>query len=110
MAGRSEFAPRDRAQGFLTSLRGDLRPLQRVPLLAFGFIGLFVGVGAGLARLGWSVPALAASAATLHGPLMIGAFIGVVIALERAVAIGRYWAYLSPLAAGLGGIAASAIR
>ena len=85
-----------------------VRALRRVPLLALGFIGLFIGVGAGLARFGWSVPALAASAAALHGPLMVGAFLGVVIALERAVAIGRYWAYLGPLLAGLGGIAAVA--
>jgi hypothetical protein len=73
-----------------------------------GFVGLLVGVGAGLARLGWSVPAFAASAAALHGPLMVGAFLGVVISLERAVAIGRYWAYLGPLLAGLGGLAAIA--
>ena len=92
----------------MTPVRGDLRPLQRIPLLALGFIGLFIGVGAGLARLGWSVPALAASASSLHGPLMVGGFLGVVIALERAVAIGHYWAYLGPLFAGLGGIAAVA--
>jgi len=92
----------------LTSPNGDLRPPQRLPLLALGFVGLAVGVGAGLARLDWNVPALAASAAALHGPLMIGAFLGVVISLERAVAIGRRWAYLGPLAAGLGGIAAVA--
>ncbi len=95
-------------QGFLTLLSDDLHPLQRAPLLALGFIGLFIGVGGGLARLGWSVPALAASASSLHGPLMVGGFLGVVIALERAVAIGRYWAYLGPLLAGLGGIAAVA--
>jgi hypothetical protein len=92
----------------LTPPNGDLRPCQRLPLLALGFVGLAVGVGAGLARLGFRVPALAASAAALHGPLMIGAFLGVVISLERAVAIGRRWAYLGPLAAGLGGIAAVA--
>ena len=87
---------------------GDLRPLQRLPLLALGFVGLVFGAAAGLARLGWGVPALAASAAALHGPLMVGAFLGVVISLERAVAIGRYWAYLGPLLAGLGGVAAIA--
>jgi hypothetical protein len=85
--------------------RRDLRPWQRVPLLALGFVGLVTGIGAGLARLGWSVPAPAAAAAAVHGPLMIGAFLGVVIALERAVAIGRLWAYLAPLFAGIGGIA-----
>lgn len=81
---------------------GDLPPLQRLPLLALGFIGLVVGVGAGLARLGWSVPAVVASASSSHGPLMLCGFLGVVIALERAVAIGRYWAYLGPLLAGVG--------
>jgi hypothetical protein len=84
---------------------GDLGPLQRLPLLVLGFAGLFAGVGAGLARLGWNVPELAASAAALHGPLMIGGFLGVVIALERAVAIGRRWAYVGPLLAGLGTLA-----
>ena len=92
----------------MTPPSGDLRPVQRAPLLVLAFVGLVVGVGAGLARLGWSVPALAASASALHGPLMIGAFFGVVISLERAVAVGRYWAYLGPLLAGLGGIAAIA--
>lgn len=88
--------------------RGGLQPLQRVPLLILGFAGLVVGVGAGLARLGWSAPGAMTAAAALHGPLMICGFFGVVIALERAVAIGRYWAYLGPLAAGIGCVAAIA--
>jgi hypothetical protein len=87
---------------------GDLRPLQRVPLLVLGFAGLLVGAGAGLARLGWSVPAAAAAVTSLHGPLMICGFFGVVISLERAVAIGRYWAYLGPLFGGAGCVAAIA--
>jgi hypothetical protein len=74
-------------------------------LLILGFVGLVFGTGAGLARLGWSMPASAASAAALHGPLMICGFFGVVISLERAVAIGRYWAYLGPLLAGMGSAA-----
>ena len=61
----------------------------RLPLLILGFLALFAGVGAGLARLGWTVPEIAATAAALHGPLMICGFFGVVISLERAVAIGR---------------------
>lgn len=77
----------------------------RLPLLAFGFVALFVGVGAGLARLGWPMPEVAAGAAAWHGPLMVCGFFGVVIALERAVAIGRRWAYAAPLAAGLGSAA-----
>ena len=83
-----------------------MTPRWRLPLLALGFAGLVVGVGAGLARLGFGVPELAAEAASVHGPLMVGGFFGVVISLERAVAISRRWAYLAPLLAGLGGLAA----
>jgi hypothetical protein len=80
----------------------DLRPLHRVPLLILGFVALFIGMGAGLSRLGWAMPRVAEGAAALHGPLMICGFFGVVIALERAVALARLWAYLGPLAAGTG--------
>ena len=79
----------------------DISPPWRVPLLVLAFASLAVGTAAGLSRLGWTLDAPAAS----HGPLMIAAFFGTVIALERAVAIGARWAYLGPLASGLGGIA-----
>jgi hypothetical protein len=46
--------------------------------------------------------------AALHGPLMIGGFFGTVIALERAVALGRRWPYAAPLLAGLATLAAFA--
>jgi hypothetical protein len=89
-------------------LERGLRPTQRLPLLALGFIGLIVGVGTGLARLGWSVPDWIGSVSALHGPLLVGGFFGTVIALERAVAIGRHWPYLGPLLAGSGTVAAAA--
>jgi hypothetical protein len=82
-----------------------VRPAQRVPLLVLGFLGLVTGVGAGLARLGYGVPDVATTASVWHGALMIGGFFGVVIALERAVAIGRVWAHLGPLLAGAGSAA-----
>ena len=83
----------------------DLKPGGRLPLLFFGMLSLLGGVMAGLARLGWDVPGPAMQAAGVHGPLMIAAFFGTVISLERAVAAGRNWAYLAPLAAGASGIA-----
>lgn len=82
----------------------DLKPAGRLPLLFFGMLSLLGGVMAGLARLGWEVPAPAMQTAGVHGPLMIAAFFGTVISLERAVAAGRNWAYLAPLAAGASGI------
>ncbi|MCD6682081.1 MAG: hypothetical protein LT102_15790 [Burkholderiaceae bacterium] len=84
--------------------RAGLPPAWRVPLLMLGFVGLLFGTGAGLVRLGWPMPDAVAGVAALHGPLMVGGFFGVVIALERAVAIGRYWAYTGPLLAGAGAL------
>lgn len=86
----------------------DLPIAWRFPLLVLGMLSLLVGVLAGLLRAGWNLPAILPMVQpawlSLHAPLMIGAFFGTVIGLERAVALGRAWAYLSPLAAGLGGI------
>ena len=83
------------------------RLLWRLPLLAGGAIALLCGVAGGLQRLGWDAAATV-SLAELHGPLMIGGFLGAVIAIERAVALGQLWAYLGPLAAVLGTLAAIA--
>ncbi len=77
----------------------------RLPLLILGFASLASGVLAGLARLGWGVPLPAAQLALLHGPLMVCGFLGTVIGLERAVALGHRWAYAGPLLTGLGGVA-----
>lgn len=83
----------------------DLRPLARLPILLLAMLSLFGGVLAGLARLAWDVPAFAAASAGVHGALMISAFFGAVISLERAVALGRRWAYLAPATAGASGLA-----
>ncbi len=83
----------------------NLAPRQRVPLLLLGFVALVAGTAAGLARLGWELPDAAGAIAALHGPLMICGFFGVVISLERAVALARLWAYAAPLSAGLGTLA-----
>ncbi len=39
-----------------------------------------------------------------HGPLMVGGFLGTVIGLERAVALGKPWPYAAPLLTGIGAI------
>lgn len=83
----------------------DLPPLARLPILLLGMFSLIAGVMAGLARLGWSVPDPANAAAGVHGALMISAFFGTVISLERAVAVARRWAYLAPALAAASGIA-----
>ncbi len=77
----------------------------RIPLLIGGFVSLACGIGGGLLRMGWNFSMPAAELAAVHGPLMVCGFLGTVISLERAVAIGRCWAYLGPLSAVLGGLA-----
>ena len=78
-------------------------PRWRLPLLVLGFASLAFGIAGGLVRLGAAIPA-PAGAIALHGPLMVSGFLGTVIGLERAVALGRLWAYAAPLASGLGGV------
>jgi len=54
--------------------------------------------------LGWTVP-VGANRAMAHGPLFVLGVFSVVIGLERAVALGRAWAYAGP---GLGAAGALA--
>ncbi len=72
-----------------------------VILLALGLLALLAGMWAGLVRIGWDWPALIPEFFAAHGPLMVGGFLGTLIGLERAVALGRPWAYIGPAAAGL---------
>ena len=77
-----------------------MSPRVRLGLLLLGAAGLVSGVAGGLARLG--LPLSVPAAAAFHGALMTSGFLGTVISLERAVALGSRWAYAAPLASGLG--------
>lgn len=72
--------------------------------MAMGMISLLMALFGGVQRLGWELPTLTAVLPANHGPLMVGAFLGTVIGLERAVALGAGWGFLGPLATGLGGL------
>ena len=76
----------------------------RVPLLVLGLLSLLAGVGAGLSRLGWPLPLPNDTLLAVHGPLMVAAFFGTVIGLERAVALGRRWGFAAPACCGIGGV------
>lgn len=79
----------------------------RALLLALAVFGLLLGMWAGLIRLGWgTLPSLRPMLPALHGPLMAGGFLGVLIGLERAVGTGKRWAYAGPALVALG-VAAS---
>ena len=101
----------------------DLRPHERARQESHGLVviarllalvlvvlSLAGGVAGGLLRACTApVPdttgAWLVSAAVYHAALMIGGFLGTVIAVERAVAVKRRMAFLAPLASSLGGVA-----
>ncbi len=79
--------------------------MTRLPLLFLAILALLAGIWAGWLRIGWAWPNPQVMLPAAHGPLMVSAFLGAVISLERAVALRRRVAYLPPLLAGLGGLA-----
>lgn len=84
--------------------------LARLLALLLVALSLAGGVAGGLLRACTApVPdtmgAWLVSAAVDHAALMVGGFLGTVIAIERAVAVKRRMAFLAPLASSLGGAA-----
>lgn len=80
------------------------RRLRLIPL-ALGVASLLAGLWVGLARLGLVLPGGTPALAEFHSALMISGFLGTVISLERAVAIGRWWAYTAPTLSAIGAAA-----
>ena len=78
---------------------------ERVPLLVLVMLCLRAALWGGLVLLGLPVPELRPSYAVDHGTLMVLGFLGTVISLERAVALGKPWGFAAPGAAGAGGVA-----
>lgn len=73
-----------------------------LPFLMIAILGLISALFSGLMRAGWQIPVLNLNFSLLHGPLMVGGFLGTVISLERAVALNKRWSYLAPLFTALG--------
>jgi len=85
--------------------RGARRgPSARVALVLPAALALLAALYAGLVRIGWGFPAAGALPAE-HGPLMVGGFLGTVVTLERAVALGRRSGFLYPALAAAGALA-----
>lgn len=67
----------------------------KLPLLIFAFLNLVAGMFTGLGRLGWSVPL--ADSYVHHGAIMVGGFLGSLIALEKVIPLKKKWLYTGPL-------------
>ena len=77
----------------------------RVPMLVVGLLSMACGVWLGLVRLGWNLPLPWQDQLIAHGPLMVCGFLGTLISLERAVALGSGWGYAAPILVASGAVA-----
>ena len=87
----------------LTNARGRRRGWV-VPIMLGAVIILLAALWSGLVHLGLALPRGGSSLNEGHGPMMVLGFLGALISLERAVALGAAWAYLGPVAAAIGGL------
>ena len=76
-----------------TRVTGRLRRI----LPAGAVASMVYGIWLGLLRLGWVLPLPWPDQLILHGPLMIGGFVGTLIGVERAIGSTRRWAYFAPV-------------
>jgi hypothetical protein len=68
---------------------------ERLPIVFFAMFCLLCGLWSGLNRIGWT---LAVSPITAHhGAIMVGGFLGTLIALEKIIPLRRKWLYLIPV-------------
>lgn len=75
------------------------------PFMAVALAALLLGMWAGLARIGWHLPAADGALMLRHGGLMVVGFIGTVIAVERAVAVHSLPAFVAPALSAAAGVA-----
>lgn len=74
----------------------------RVPLLVLGGSNLLLGLIGALLLLGLPAPVTTERLPQVHGPALVLGFVGTLIALERAVALRRGWAFAAPALLGTG--------
>ena len=77
----------------------------RFPLVAMAILSALAAMWAGLIRIGWTFPPMVASLPQNHGPLMVSGFLGILISLERVVALRQRWMFAAPILSALGVIA-----
>lgn len=76
----------------------------RYPLLFTGILALLAALWGGLLRMGWQFPVVQPNWTAQHGVLMVAGFFGTLIHLERAVALGKRWAYIGVVINALGAL------
>lgn len=80
------------------------RPAARTLVALPAGLALLVGMDAGLSLLDAWPPVSSGRLGEVHGILMVLGFVGTLIALERAVALGRLVGYAAPALLGIGAL------
>jgi hypothetical protein len=68
---------------------------QRIPIVLLAIVCLLSGLWSGLTRIGWNIAVLPITAH--HGAIMVGGFLGTLIALEKIIPLKRIELYLIPI-------------
>jgi hypothetical protein len=68
---------------------------ERLPIVALGMFCLLCGLWSGLNRIGWNLATSPLSAH--HGAIMVGGFLGTLIALEKTIPLKKRALYLIPI-------------
>lgn len=69
--------------------------------MALALVAFLAALWTGLVRIGWALPGATSAPLLHHGPLMVSGFLGTLIAMERAVALGSRAGYAAPLSTAL---------
>jgi hypothetical protein len=91
------------APGLAAPVRPRALP-PRVVLLVPAALALLAGLDAALLLLDLPAPVTTARLPEVHGMLMVLGFLGTLVAVERAVALGRREGFAAPLLLGLGAV------
>ena len=76
----------------------------RATALSLAAVALLAALWGGLVRMGWPWPILRPAAVVDHGALMVLGFLGTLVSLERAAALGRRWMYGAPFLTAAGAV------
>lgn len=79
-------------------------PSWRLGWLLPAGVALLLGLDAGLLLLGLPAPISTTRLPEVHGMLLVLGFVGTLVSLERATALGRWYGYITPALLGAGGL------
>src|SRR5688500_1428813 len=67
---------------------------ERLPIIFFAMLCLLSGLWSGLTRIGWNISISPITAH--HGAIMVGGFLGTLIALEKIIPLKKKRLYIIP--------------